>query len=191
MTDASREIPLGYYESESMKTTVVPNRNAIFASIVYAFALSWSKRSDRTTAIALGIHSGDHAIYPDCRPEFYDRLLAAFAAGNWDSDRVTTYLPYLEWDKPAILRDAMTNIDKLGLDFDTVFANTSTSYLADADGTAHGLTGSDVERILAFEQMGKVDPVRYQHPWAEVVRQAKTLRDQFSAQARPNESSER
>ena len=51
-----------------MKQTVVPNRNAIFASILYGFALSEAKRTNEEVVLALGVHSGDHAIYPDCRP---------------------------------------------------------------------------------------------------------------------------
>ena len=63
------EVPEGHYEQENMKATVVPNRNKIFSSIVQAIALSAATQNDSTCDIALGIHAGDHAIYPDCRQE--------------------------------------------------------------------------------------------------------------------------
>ena len=125
------EIPEGHYEAEQMKSTVVPNRNAIFASIMYGYALSISLRENCNVEIALGVHSGDHEIYPDCRPEFYHALEHAFAVGNWDSEKVRFSLPYLNGDKTSILSDAEKAIVALGLDFDTIFGNTNTSYNPD------------------------------------------------------------
>ena len=61
-----------------MKTTVVPNRNAIFASFAYAYAVSINRYKPLETKIALGVHSGDHEIYPDCRLKFYQKLFDAF-----------------------------------------------------------------------------------------------------------------
>ena len=122
--------------------------------------------------MVLGVHSGDHAIYPDCRPEFYVALEHAFAIGNWDSERIAFTLPYLELDKTTILQDAEKSIDHLGLDFDEVFRRTLTSYQPDEEGRSDGTTGSDVERILAFHAVGRRDPVEYIHPWEEVLAQA-------------------
>ena len=124
-----------------MKQTVVPNRNAIFASIAFAQALSIANRNNVDVEICLGVHSGDHAIYPDCTPEFYDSIFQAFYRGNWDAQRVTRYLPYLDLNKALILRDAVKSIEVLNLDFDTVFSNTLTSYAPDAAGRSSGLTG--------------------------------------------------
>ena len=84
LTSDDIEVPEGHYEEEQMKATVVPNRNAIFASILYGYALSVALREDTDVIIALGVHSGDHAIYPDCRPEFYEAIGNAFSVGNWD-----------------------------------------------------------------------------------------------------------
>ena len=64
------EVPEGHYEEENMKDTVVPNRNKIFSSLIQAVALSIANEKDCPVEIAMGIHSGDHAIYPDCRQEF-------------------------------------------------------------------------------------------------------------------------
>ena len=158
-------VPEGFYEQDNMKETVVPNRNAIFSSIAYGYALSIATKNKCKTYLSLGVHSGDHAIYPDCRPEFYRAVHNAFAIGNWDSELVEIYLPYLDGDKATILQDADSAIQKLGLDFDTVFRNTNTSYEPDEQGRAHGKTGSDVERILAFHQIGRVDPVEYVEGW--------------------------
>lgn len=175
------EVPEGYYEEPNMLSTVVPNRNAIFASIAYAWALSLSEQAQATVRFGLGVHSGDHAIYPDCRPEFFQKLLGALAVGNWGSERVEEYLPYLHLDKAAILQDALQSCQALGLDFDQIFRNTLTSYAPDATGRSAGLTGSDVERILAFDAIGRVDPLPYQQPWETVVAQAKSLRQKFES----------
>lgn len=182
LTDPDWSVPEGYYESENMKQTVVPNRNAIFASIAFAQALSIASRENSDVDLCLGVHSGDHAIYPDCTPEFYDAIFQAFAQGNWDADRVSQYLPYIEFDKAQILRDAEHSVASLRLDFDTVFANTITSYAPDATGKSSGLTGSDVERILAFHQIGRPDPIEYSLPWDEVVGQAIQLQQEFNSQ---------
>ena len=74
LTDEEIIVPEGHYEETQMKSTVVPNRNAIFSSIIYGYALSIVAKEDINVKIALGVHSGDHAIYPDCRPEFYQSL---------------------------------------------------------------------------------------------------------------------
>ncbi len=66
------EVPEGHYEHSNMSKTVVPNRNKIFSSIIQAVALSIAEQKDTECAIAMGIHAGDHAIYPDCRQEFRD-----------------------------------------------------------------------------------------------------------------------
>ena len=92
LTTEDYEIPEGHYEEEQMKQTVVPNRNAIFASILYGYALSIALKNNEKVRIALGVHSGDHEIYPDCRPEFYEALENAFKIGNWESDKVPKVL---------------------------------------------------------------------------------------------------
>ena len=147
---SKEEVPTGHYEEEQMKSTVVPNRNAIFSSIIYGYALSLSNELSTNVSISLGVHSGDHAIYPDCRPEFYKILNHAFEIGNWDAENVSLELPYIDGDKESILQDAIVSCDELKLDFDTIFANTNTSYDPDELGRSSGKTGSDIERILAF-----------------------------------------
>lgn len=179
LTNEDWAVPTGHYEQDNMKATVVPNRNAIFASIAYGYALSVALRSDSNVDFCLGVHSGDHAIYPDCRPEFYDAIYHAFTIGNWDSEKVFLNLPYINYDKTDILRDADESIKKLGLDFDTVFRNTCTSYQPNKEGKSHGLTGSDVERIIAFHKFGRPDPVQYVEPWDEVVKRALKMEELY------------
>jgi len=169
LTSEEIDVPEGHYEEEQMKATVVPNRNAIFSSILYGYALSVALKEETNVIIALGVHSGDHAIYPDCRPEFYDAIGNAFSVGNWDSEKVSFHLPYIDGDKETILRDALVSCKKIGLDFDTVFANTNTSYNPDKDGRSSGTSGADVERILAFHAIGRKDPVEYVTSWEEVL----------------------
>ncbi len=183
LTEEDQEVPEGFYEEDNMKATVVPNRNAIFSSVLYGYALSLSMDEDVDVEIALGVHSGDHAIYPDCRPEFYEAIGNAFALGNWGSERVKYFLPYMHSNKLGILQDASRSIAKLGLDFNTVFANTNTSYAPNAQGQASGKTGADVERILAFHEFGRPDPVAYVKSWEEVLQDAMVTKLEFDGKA--------
>jgi 7-cyano-7-deazaguanine synthase len=109
------EVPEGHYAEENMKATVVPNRNKIFSSIVQSIALSIANEKKEECSIALGIHAGDHAIYPDCRQEFRDLDDLAFRSGNWDADRVSYWTPYLDGDKFTILKDGLRLCEVLGL----------------------------------------------------------------------------
>ena len=179
LTNEDFEIPEGHYEEEQMKQTVVPNRNAIFSSILYGLALSISSTQDSDVVIALGVHSGDHAIYPDCRPEFYNALSTAFSIGNWDSQRVSFELPYIDGDKSTILKDALRSCEILHLDFDEILQSTITSYNPDELGRSSGKSGSDVERILAFHEIGRVDPIKYVESWESVLQNALRLKNEF------------
>ena len=161
LVEGGEEVPEGHYASENMKATVVPNRNKIFASITQAVALSISNRTEETTAIALGIHAGDHDIYPDCRQEFRDADDRAFREGNWDAERVGYYTPYLKGDKYDILLDGETLCDSLNIDFDEVYARTNTSYKPTPEGWSDYKSASSVERIEAFIKLGRPDPVQY------------------------------
>jgi 7-cyano-7-deazaguanine synthase len=158
------EVPEGHYAEDNMKATVVPNRNKIFASITQAVALSIANKTEEQCDIALGIHAGDHAIYPDCRQEFRDADDAAFRIGNWEADRVGYFTPYLEGDKFTILQDGEVLCDELGIEFNEVYKRTNTSY---KPIYMNGLWFSDyksassVERIEAFIKLDRPDPVGY------------------------------
>ena len=176
------DVPEGHYEEEQMKATVVPNRNAIFSSIIYGRALSLAQTTSHRITIGLGVHSGDHAIYPDCRPEFYTALEHAFTIGNWDSELISFDLPYLHGTKSTILLDALDSCQTLGLDFDEVMKRTITSYQPDEEGRSSGKTGSDIERILAFHDIGRMDPIEYIDSWASVLEHALRTHYEFKDQ---------
>jgi 7-cyano-7-deazaguanine synthase len=148
-----------------MKETVVPNRNKIFSSLIQAVALSVATKGEKQEcAIAMGIHAGDHAIYPDCRQEFRDADFEAFKQGNWDSELVTVYTPYLHTDKLGILRDGEICCQKLYLDFDEVYKHTNTSYKPiqfNEKWYSDYKSAASVERIEAFIKLGRPDSVAY------------------------------
>jgi 7-cyano-7-deazaguanine synthase len=176
------DVPEGHYAEDNMKATVVPNRNKIFASITQAVALSVANRTEENCCIAMGIHAGDHAIYPDCRQEFRDADDYAFRVGNWDAERVSYFTPYLKGDKFTILQDGEVLCEELGLDFDEVYKRTNTSYkpifiegdsedrvIKDPSSIPWRLgkwysdykSASSVERVEAFIKLGRPDPVEY------------------------------
>ena len=156
------DVPEGHYEQDNMKETVVPNRNKMFASIVQAVALSKANATKDPVDICLGIHAGDHAIYPDCRQEFRDADDNAFRMGNWDAERVGYFTPYLDTDKLGILKDGLVLCQELGLEFDEVYSRTNTSYKPFASGNSDYKSASSVERIEAFIALGRPDPVQYE-----------------------------
>ena len=162
LTEGGKDVPEGHYEQENMKETVVPNRNKMFASITQAVALSVANKTEDVCDIALGIHAGDHAVYPDCRQEFRDADDAAFRIGNWDADRVGYFTPYLDTDKFGILQDGLNLCEVLDLDFDEVYRRTNTSYKPYPSGNSDYKSASSVERIEAFIALGRPDPVQYE-----------------------------
>jgi 7-cyano-7-deazaguanine synthase len=188
LVTGGEDVPEGHYAEDNMKATVVPNRNKIFASITQAIALSVAQKTGETCDIAMGIHAGDHAIYPDCRQEFRDADDHAFRVGNWGSEKVGYFTPYLEGDKFTILQDGEKLCEELGLDFDEVYKRTNTSYkpifIIDAVETLSTIlskeivgdnsitepkgnwysdykSASSVERVEAFLKLGRKDPVDY------------------------------
>jgi 7-cyano-7-deazaguanine synthase len=159
------DVPEGHYAHENMKETVVPNRNKIFSSIIQAVALSIAtKNGKQDVAIAMGIHAGDHSVYPDCRKEFRNADQLAFELGNWDYDLVKYHTPFLYVNKFDILKHGEECCKQLDLDFDEVYARTNTSYkpiLIDGKWYSDYKSASSVERIEAFIKLGRPDPVEY------------------------------
>lgn len=134
--------PHGHYEAENMKLTVVPNRNMIMASIAIGWAVNLGYE-----AVAFGVHAGDHAIYPDCRPEFVQKLKEIAQIANFSSINILT--PFLFMDKGDIaIRGKELNID---------YSLTHTCY----EGTEKpcGLCGACQERKMAFEKAQAIDPL--------------------------------
>ena len=169
------DVPEGHYEQDNMKETVVPNRNKMFSSITQAVALSIANKTESPVRIAMGIHAGDHAIYPDCRQEFRDADYKAFIEGNWDADKVKYITPYLEVDKYDILKDGEYCCKQLGLDFDEVYKRTNTSYKPNLEGHSDYKSASSVERIEAFLKLGRKDPVTYIDGWETAKKHVEEL----------------
>jgi 7-cyano-7-deazaguanine synthase len=184
LVTGGEDVPEGHYVEDNMKATVVPNRNKIFASIIQAVALSVANKTGENCDIALGIHSGDHSVYPDTTEEFRQADLHAFRVGNWDSEKVGFFAPYMEGDKFTILQDGEILCSELGLDFDEVYKRTNTSYkpiyiyrpgkLTEGDWHSDYKSASSVERVEAFIKLGRPDPIPYANEegpvtWEHVV----------------------
>ena len=166
LVEGGEEVPEGHYEEDNMKATVVPNRNKIFSSLIQAVALSVANKTEEQTDIALGIHAGDHAIYPDCRQEWRDADDHAFRMGNWDVDNVGYFTPYLQGDKFDILKDGEALCEYLNIDFNDVYSRTNTSYKpifdeATFEWYSDYKSASSVERVEAFLKLGRPDPAPY------------------------------
>ena len=149
-------VPHGHYSEETMKVTVVPNRNAIMLTI--AFGVAASRGLD---TVALAVHGGDHFIYPDCRPDFI-RLFGEMQARALDGvAEVALLAPYVNTDKTEIARDAAR--------FAVPVADTWSCY---EGGEIHcGRCGTCVERIEAMALAGTPDPTPYQDAqyWRDAV----------------------
>ncbi|MBZ0335448.1 7-cyano-7-deazaguanine synthase QueC [Marinobacter sp. AL4B] len=139
------EVPEGHYEEDSMKATVVPNRNMILLSLATGYAITVNAQ-----AVWYGAHGGDHAIYPDCRPEFVEKMDAVCRVANYEP--VAVKAPFMALDKGEILAEGL----KLGLDY----GQTWTCY--NGREKACGLCGSCVERLEAFATHGIEDPLMYE-----------------------------
>ena len=158
------EIPSGCYDGDNMGSTVIENRNIIFASIIYGKALSWTKKSGNDTKITLGIHTGDHTIYPDCTAQSQKAAARAFKISNWGSEKVSYIAPFNKIDKNGVLQKGIAAMKKLGLsrkEITKVLKNTHTCYNPDGKGRSCGVCGSCRERKEAFLSNGIKDPVEY------------------------------
>lgn len=158
-------IPEGHYASENMKSTVVENRNVIFSSIIYGKALGWANKTQDDVKITLGVHSGDHSIYPDCRPESVNMARELFKISNWGSERVDYISPFVNIDKGQVLKSGIDAMKTLGFsttEIEGVLANTHTCYNPNDKGESCGKCGSCTERLEAFAANGIKDPIAYQ-----------------------------
>ncbi|ABM02938.1 preQ(0) biosynthesis protein QueC [Psychromonas ingrahamii 37] len=145
LTDSSIDVAQGHYQQESMKSTVVPNRNMILLSLAIGYAVSLGAEQ-----VYYGAHSGDHEIYPDCRPIFVEKMNDVAAVANYE--KVEIFSPYLNNNKSGILKDGLA----MGLDY----SKTWTCY--NGREKACGKCGSCVERLEAFAANGLKDPIAYE-----------------------------
>ncbi|WP_018899745.1 7-cyano-7-deazaguanine synthase QueC [Rhizobium sp. 2MFCol3.1] len=141
------DVPDGHYAEETMKATVVPNRNAIMLAI--AFGLAAAQKAD---AVAVAVHGGDHFIYPDCRPGFIDAFQVMQDAALDGYASVKLQAPYVNATKADIVTD--------GAKHGTPFAETWSCYKG--GGRHCGRCGTCVERREAFHLAGVADPTEYE-----------------------------
>jgi 7-cyano-7-deazaguanine synthase len=149
-------VPDGHYAEETMRITVVPNRNAIMLAVAFGMAAA-----QKAGAVAAAVHGGDHFIYPDCRPGFVAAFQAMQDAALEGYAAVTLWTPYVQGSKADIVRDGA----RLGVPF----AETWSCYKG---GARHcGRCGTCVERREAFHLAGVPDPTEYDDPdfWRAAV----------------------
>jgi len=138
------DIPKGHYEDDSMKSTVVPNRNMILISMALGYAVT--KEAEE---VWFGAHSGDHAIYPDCRPEFVEKMDAVARIANYSP--IAVKAPYIAMSKTEILA--------IGLNMQLDYGLTWTCY--EGKELACGSCGACHERLESFAANNVIDPIKY------------------------------
>lgn len=145
LLEGAEAIPEGNYDEENMKSTVVPFRNGVMLSIAAGIA-----ESNQLEYVMMANHSGDHTIYPDCRPEFVDAMSMATSAGTYVGVKVLA--PYSNISKTDIARHGKT----LGIDY----AETWSCYKG---GEKHcGKCGTCRERKEALADAAIPDPTEYE-----------------------------
>lgn len=145
LLDGAEAIPEGHYADDNMKSTVVPFRNGIMLAIAIGIA-----ESNNLDQVFIANHSGDHTIYPDCRPEFINAIDAAATAGTYNNVKVIA--PYTKITKSDIARIGK----RLGIDY----AETWSCYKG---GEVHcGKCGTCVERKEALAEAGIEDKTIYE-----------------------------
>lgn len=140
------DLPKGHYEAESMRQTVVPGRNSIFIAVLTGIAESLGAKG-----VYVGVHAGDHYIYPDCRPNFINAMNYAMELAS--DHKVVVKAPFLYLNKEQIL--------KRGLEFPTPVPYHLTRTCYSSWETACGVCGSCQERLSAFLANGIEDPIAY------------------------------
>lgn len=139
-------VPDGHYAEESMRITVVPNRNAIMLAI--SFGVAAARQAD---AVGVAVHGGDHFIYPDCRPDFIDAFQAMQNRALDGYANVRLYAPFVHASKADIVTEGARHA--------TPFAQTWSCYKG---GDVHcGRCGTCVERREAFDLARQPDPTDY------------------------------
>ncbi|WP_233570962.1 7-cyano-7-deazaguanine synthase QueC [Nocardiopsis sp. Huas11] len=113
LTNPDITVPAGQYTAETLRTTVVPARNAIFLSVAIGAAVSWDAQ-----AVAFAAHSGDHQVYPDCRPAFVRAVQELARASTEGFGDVGVLAPYVTWSKAQIVEHGQ----RLGVPFETTWS---------------------------------------------------------------------
>lgn len=140
------DVPHGHYAEDSMRITVVPNRNAIMLSVAAGWAVSLG-----ADTVATAVHAGDHFVYPDCRPDFIRAISHAFELGTESFGDIIVWAPYVDISK--------TDIARIGGKLDVDFTKTWSCY--EGNDTHCGQCGTCVERKEAIGDAGLDDPTEY------------------------------
>lgn len=149
LTSDEVEVPDGHYAQETMKATVVPNRNSIMLSIATGIAVA-----EGAEVVATGVHAGDHFIYPDCRPAFFTPFAEAMRHANegFAVEGFRLEAPFITWTKADIAAHGA----RLGVPYEITWS-------CYKGGDIHcGRCGTCVERIEAFIDAGADDPTQYE-----------------------------
>lgn len=161
-------VPEGHYAEENMKSTVVPNRNMIMLSVAAGYAISIGAED-----LWIGVHAGDHFIYPDCRPRFVNAANAAIVLGNSGFGPIPE-TPDESWPigyvRAPFMHATKNDIADLAFDLNVNIAKTWSCYNG---GDIHcGRCGTCVERLEAINSTGKVDPTPYADDtyWREALK---------------------
>lgn len=157
------EIPKEGYNETNITSTVVENRNVIFSSIVYGKALSWANKTKDDVCISLGIHAGDHAVYPDTTKESFEAAEHLFKISNIGSERVSYKAPFVSVTKAQVLSVGIASMNEMGFsdeNVEEILKNTHSCY-DPIDGKSCGVCATCVERLDAFEKNDYVDPIEY------------------------------
>lgn len=144
LTDKNLKIPHGHYEEDTMKSTVVPNRNMILLALATAWAIS-----KKAESVSYAAHAGDHAIYPDCREAFAAALDKAIRLADWQE--IYLNRPFVEFTKADIV--------KRGAELGVPFEKTWSCY--EGEELHCGKCGTCIERREAFHLAGVEDPTLY------------------------------
>lgn len=158
------DIPKEGYNNENIKSTVVENRNIIFSSIIYGKALSWANKDKENVKISLGIHAGDHSVYPDTTEESFQAAAHTFKISNIGSERVEYIAPFVNCDKAEVLNLGISSMKELGFNNEnilTILKNTHSCYDPNEEGKSCGKCATCIERIEAFKSNGYTDPIDY------------------------------
>lgn len=153
LTSSDIPVPEGHYTDSTMAATVVPNRNAILLSLAYGYAVSIGAE-----VVAIGVHAGDHPVYPDCRPAFISQfaIMEKTATEGFAHDHLSLMAPFVMRTKADIVR--------MGQELDVPFRDTWSCY-APTTAMHCGRCGTCIERAEAFKLAGVADPTEYADPY--------------------------
>jgi 7-cyano-7-deazaguanine synthase len=156
-------VPEGHYAEDTMRVTVVPNRNAIMLAIAFGVAAA-----GQAEAVAAAVHGGDHFIYPDCRPDFVESFESMQRHVLEGLASINLYTPFVRQSKADIVREG----DWLSVPY-------AEAWSCYQGGERHcGRCGTCVERREAFHLAGVEDPTLYEDPdyWIEACREHQAQR---------------